>query len=259
MSVLSLQAVSAAPWGSPLLHGISLELAPGEIAGIVGPNGAGKTTLLRLAAGDFPATQGRTSFRGRAIADWSSRERARHLGVLPQLSLLNFPYLVEEVVLLGRTPHDAGAGTDQRIVDQALALTDTAPLRHRLYTQLSGGERQRVQLARVLAQIWQEESLSGQLLLLDEPTAALDLSHQQQLLCILELLADRGCAVLVVLHDVNLLAGIARQLLVLSGGRQVACGAPTEVLTPGLFDTVFNTEVLVQAHPSRGHPLVIPR
>ena len=237
MSVMSIQAASAAPWGSPLLHDISLDLAPGQVTGVVGPNGAGKTTLLRLAAGDFPATRGRVEFRDRAITDWHTRERARHLGVLPQLSLLNFPYLVEEVVLLGRTPHDSGAAADSRIAGQVLELTDTWHLRHRLYTRLSG----------------------GQLLLLDEPTAALDLSHQQQLLCILELLADRGCAVLVVLHDVNLLAGIAHQLLVLSCGKQVVCGAPGDVLTPDLFDTVFNTDVLVQTHPRRGHPLVIPQ
>ena len=256
---MTIQAASAAPWGSPLLHDISLNLGPGQVAGVMGPNGAGKTTLLRLAAGDFPATRGRVMFRDRAITDWHTRERARHLGVLPQLSLLNFPYLVEEVVLLGRTPHDSGTAVDKHIADQALALTDTGHLRHRLYTQLSGGERQRVQLARVLAQVWQEDSLSGQLLLLDEPTGALDLSHQQQLLCILELLSDRGCAVLVVLHDVNLLAGIAHQLLVLSAGKQVVCGAPDEVLTPELFSKVFNTDVMVQAHPNRGHPLVIPQ
>ncbi len=254
-----MQSVSAAPWKRQLLHDISLHIEPGQVTGLVGPNGAGKTTLLRVAAGDFAATAGEVTFRDRAVTDWPAKDRARHLGVLPQLSLLNFPYLVEEVVLLGRTPHGSGAMRDRQIVEQVLALTDTKPLRHRLYTQLSGGERQRVQLARVLAQVWQEQSLSGQLLLLDEPTAALDLSHQQQMLCIIELLSDRGCAVLVVLHDVNLLAGIADQLLVLRDGQQVTLGSPREVLTPELFSDVFDTDVIVQPHPERGHPLVIPQ
>jgi len=259
VSVLTVAGASAAPWGTPLLADIELKLTQGQVTGVLGPNGAGKSSLLRLVAGDYPPTRGKVSFQGRAVTDWNTQHRARHLGVLPQLSLLNFPYLVEEVVLLGRTPHDTGAEIDHHIVDRILALTDTEQFRERLYTQLSGGERQRVQLARVLTQIWHEDSLAGQLLLLDEPTTALDLAHQQQLLCILELLAERGCAILVVLHDANLLAAIAQQLVVLRAGRQVAAGTPETVLTPELFAEVFDTEVIIQPHPQRGYPVVIPQ
>lgn len=259
MTVLAISQASASPWGPPLLRDIDLSLDSGQIAGVIGPNGAGKTSLLRLAAGDFWADSGTVLLADRPLCDWPAGERARRLAYLPQLSLLNFPYTVEEVILLGRTPHATGQRTDLAIIEELLVLTDIAHLRQRLYTRLSGGERQRVQLARVLAQIWRGDSLSGQLLLLDEPTTALDLTHQQQLLCILELLAERGCAVLLCLHDFNLVSAIADQLIVLQDGQQVIAGTTAEVLRPEMFQQVFATEVTIQPHPGKGHPLVIPR
>lgn len=257
MSVLALDSVSAAPWGEPVLVNIQLQMSAGEVVVVIGPNGAGKSSLLRLLAGDFPASSGILEFGGRPLAAWQRRELARHLAFLPQLSLLNFPYTVEEVVLLGRTPHATGARADREIARQALAATDTLGLRNRLYTQLSGGERQRVQLARVLAQIWDNGDMGGKLLLLDEPTAALDLAHQQQLAAAIAAIAGRGCAVLLVVHDVNLAAGVGDRLLVLDRGRQVATGAPGDVLTETLFRDLFHAEVLVQQHPNGRQPLVI--
>ena len=257
MSMLALDGVSAAPWGEPVLVDIQLQLAAGEAVVVIGPNGAGKSSLLRLLAGDFPASTGTLEFVGRPLAAWPRRELAQHLAFLPQLSLLNFPYTVEEVVLLGRTPHATGARADREIAQQALAATDTLGLRNRLYTQLSGGERQRVQLARVFAQIWDRGDMSGKLLLLDEPTAALDLAHQQQLAAAIAAIAGRGCAVLLVVHDVNLAAAVGNRLLVLDRGRQVATGSPGEVLTAALFRDLFHAEVLVQPHPNGRQPLVI--
>ncbi len=181
------------------------------------------------------------------------------LAYLPQLSLLNFPYTVEEVVALGRIPHDSGTERDGDIMAEVMAATDIVPLRHRLYTRLSGGEKQRVQLARILAQIWDADPRSGGLLLLDEPTTALDLSHQQLVLTAVRAVAARGCAVVLVIHDLNLIAGIADQVAVLQAGRLVAAGTPSAVFTEDLFRKVFSIDVLIQSHPERAQPLVITR
>ena len=258
-TVLDLRQVSAAPWGSALLRDISITLRAGDILALAGPNGAGKSSLLRLMAGDIAPCSGSLYLAGRALRDWPPRERARRLAVLPQLSLLNFPYTVEEVILLGRTPHDSGRDVDRRVLEQVLQLTGTAALRQRLYTQLSGGEKQRTQLARVFAQVWDAQSMAGRLLLLDEPTSALDLAHQQQILWAIDQLASRGCGIVLAIHDLNLAAAIAARILVLDSGRQVALGAPRDVFTPVLFREMFHVDVALGAHPQRGHPLVIPQ
>jgi heme transport system ATP-binding protein len=259
VSVLQLAQVSASPWGKPLLSDISIDVAAGSALGIVGPNGAGKTSLLRLIAGDFVADSGSVRLTGQELAELPPRLRARQLAYLPQFSLLNFPYTVEEVVILGRTPHDTGHTEDQRILDAVLASVDISALRHRLYTQLSGGEKQRVQLARVLAQIWDDDSMEHKTLLLDEPTTALDLAHQQQLLDIIRDLKQRMCTVLVVIHDFNLLASIADEVLVLDRGMQIAHGTPQDIYQPGLFADLFDTQVLINTHPTHGYPFVIPQ
>ena len=180
MNTLQLHQASAAPWGAPLLRDISLALGPGRILGLTGPNGAGKSSLLRLIAGDIPLAAGHLQLAGKSREEWPRRLLARRLAYLPQLSLLNFPYTVEEVVTLGRMPHDTGLSIDAGILAQAMAATDISGLRGRLYTRLSGGEKQRVQLARVFSQVW--DAGTGGLLLLDEPTTALDLAHQQMVL-----------------------------------------------------------------------------
>jgi iron complex transport system ATP-binding protein len=256
VSLLTLEELSAAPWGPPLLSGVSLELAAGTVLGIIGPNGAGKSSLLHTVAGDLPASGGTLEFAGRALADWSPRERARRLAVLPQRSRLNFPFRVEEVVMLGRTPHDTGRERDGQIVDEILAALDIEQLRRRPYTALSGGEQQRVQLGRVLAQVWPAAGREPVLLLLDEPTSALDLAHQQQLMALLRELAGRGCAVMMVLHDFNLLASLADELVALREGHCRARGTPAEVLTADMFREVFDVDVHIGEHPRTGAPVV---
>ena len=258
MSAIELVNVSASPWGVPVLTDISLTVAPGEVLGIVGPNGAGKTSLLKLLAADFPVDGGVIRVTGIDNRTMSAQERARKLAYLPQFSLLNFPYTVDEVVLLGRTPHDSGREEDLRIVDLAIERADVQDLRGRLYTQLSGGEKQRVQLARVLAQIWDENSMADRVLLLDEPTTALDLAHQQQLVELIRALKAKSCAVLVVVHDFNLLSSIADHIVVLDRGRQVDQGSPESIYRPEMFAQLFHTRVVIQRHPSRGYPIVVP-
>jgi iron complex transport system ATP-binding protein len=257
VSVLRLDSASASPWGSPLLEDISVSLDPGRVLGLAGPNGAGKSSLLRLIAGDIPLSDGKLLLDGKSRADWQARPLARKLAYLPQLSLLNFPYTVEEVVALGRMPHDTGLAVDEEIFDQVMAATDITGLRGRLYTRLSGGEKQRVQLARVFAQIW--DAGVGGLLLLDEPTTALDLSHQQLVAAAVRQLAQTGCAVALAIHDLNLVAGLADTIAVLDKGRIAACGAPREIFTEALFRDVFSIDVLISQHPGRDQLLVISR
>ncbi len=269
---LELRGVGLDLHGVRLLEGIDIAVAPGEILAILGPNGAGKTTLLRVLTGEWRPTVGQVLFDGRPLADWQPRERARRLGVLPQGASLEFPFTVEEVVLLGRTPHDSGHRRDLAIVAETLAAVDGSHLRERIYTQLSGGEKQRVQLARVLAQIWDPLADAPQAdspqagspqadrpryLILDEPTASFDLAHQQLTLDLVERLAEQGFGVVMVLHDLNMAARCASRLLLLSCGRVAESGPPRAVLTPSTIRRVFEVDALVQPHPVTGKPLVI--
>ena len=256
MNVLKLDSINAAPWGPALLRNISLELSTGEILGIIGPNGAGKSSLLHTMVGDITPTAGKIHFMGENLAQWTASTKAQRMAVLPQLSLLSFPYRVEEVILLGRTPHSSGHVEDRRILREVMEATDTCSLQQRIYTQLSGGEKQRVQLARVFAQIWEGDPETPRLLLLDEPTAALDLAHQQLIMQALRLLVGRGCAVAMVAHDFNLVTALADQISVMNAGEQIAHGSCHEVVTRDIFSQVFGVEVTITPHPTTGKPLV---
>ncbi|MEL4169792.1 heme ABC transporter ATP-binding protein [Pseudomonas sp. ZS001] len=240
-----------------VLAGVDLALECGEVLGVLGPNGAGKSTLLAGLCGELRPSQGRVWLDERPLSQWDGSERARRLAVLPQSSTLDFAFRVEEVVGMGRLPHRSGRVRDGQIVASALQAADAAHLHGRSYLALSGGERQRVHLARVLAQLWPGEA--GQTLLLDEPTSMLDPLHQHTILQAVREFADRGAAVLVILHDLNLAARYCDRLLLLASGRPVALDTPQHVLRPETLKAVFGLEVLVQPHPERGHPLIIAR
>jgi iron complex transport system ATP-binding protein len=257
MDLLAVEGLGAAPWGDPLLADITFRLAPGSVLAVIGPNGAGKSSLLHTLAGGLPLSAGQVYLQDRPLAHWPRTERARALALLPQQSPLAFPFLVEEVILLGRSPHASGAAEDRSVLEAVMQATDTASLRKRLYTRLSGGERQRVQLARVLAQLWRAEDSPARLLLLDEPNTGLDLRHQQLIAATVRRLAGAGCAVVMVAHDCNFAASLAQRLLVLRDGRQQALGAPTEILTPELFREVFEVAVEISPHPATGVPMVL--
>lgn len=261
MRTLALDNASAG-WGScPVLEGISLHCDAGDILGLLGPNGAGKSTLLRLIAGDTDLLDGGAELHGQPLASWSSAARAQRVAYLPQASSLTFPFTVSEVVALGRLPHTAGRRCDMALVEWALEATDTQHIANRLYPLLSGGEKQRVQLARVLCQLETDEKsgpLNGKLLLLDEPTAALDLRHQQQLVVLLRQLARRGCTVLVALHDINLLSSLCHRVMVIDRGRSVALGTPSDVFSVDFLQSLYGTPLRISAHPTGGYPLVFP-
>lgn len=237
-----------------VLRGVDLAVHAGELVALVGPNGAGKSTLLGLLAGDRPADEGAVHLHGRALTAWSPVELARLRAVLPQQSTLSFPFTVGDVVRMGRAPWigTAAAASDDAAVTQALQQTDTAVFAERRFPSLSGGERARAALARVLAQ-------QAGLLLLDEPTAALDLRHQELVMRMARQRARAGYAVVVVLHDLGLAGAHADRVVLLAGGLLHASGTPAQVLTPAVLETAYGVEVEVLTHPRTGHPMVLPR
>lgn len=253
---LTVQAGSATP-----LSGVSVAVVPGQVLAVVGPNGAGKSTLLRALAGDRVPSSGEVTLDGRPLAQWRAADLARVRAVVLQHSALDFSFTALEVVLLGRAPHAGrvSRARDLAIANAALVAADAAGLRGRAYPTLSGGERQRVQFARALAQIWDTPARTARYLLLDEPTAALDLAHQHSTLQRARDWARRGAGVFVVLHDLNLAATYADRVLVLSRGRAVALGAPAEVLRAELIEQVFGVAVTVTAHPDADIPLIVAR
>lgn len=255
--VLEVDQVSVVIDHAPLLDDISLSLHPGEILAIVGANGAGKTTLLHAIAGDRAVSAGQIRVCGRTLKDSSLIQRARCLAVLPQFSLLNFPYSVDEVVALGRIPHSSGAQVDRDIVRQAMEEMDIAYLSGRLYTRLSGGEKQRTQLARVMTQVWRAEDAQPRIILLDEPTSSLDLAHQQQLMKAIKRFSRQHVAVVMVVHDINLAAAYADRILGLCCGRVVCCGPVNEVVTCENLSALFAADFHIVPHPDSNRPVVI--
>lgn len=240
--------------GRPIVDRVDLAVRHGELVILVGPNGAGKSTLLGALAGDIVPEHGHAALDGRAIAAWGVRDLAMRRSVLLQRIEISFPFRVHEVVRMGRAPW---AGTqremddDQAVMD-AMGATDVGALADREYPSLSGGERARAALARVLAQ-------EAGVLLLDEPTGALDLHHQELVMGLARQRATRGDAVVVVAHDLAMAAAWADRIVVLEHGRVAAEGAPRDVLTAELLSRVYHHEVEVLSHPRTGLPLVIPR
>ncbi|MEU8625680.1 heme ABC transporter ATP-binding protein [Streptomyces sp. NPDC048669] len=239
--------------GRQVLDSIELTVHAGEVLALVGPNGAGKSTLLAALAADLPAESGAVRIDGRPVTNWSAPELALRRAVLPQSAALSFPFPVEDVVRMGRAPW---AGTEREDEDDpavraAMAATEVTEFAARPFSALSGGERARVALARVLAQ-------RAPLLLLDEPTAALDLRHQELVLRICRERAAAGDAVVVVLHDLGLAAAYADRAAVLHDGRIAVAGPPAEVFTSALLGQVYRQPVEVFPHPRTGVPLVVP-
>ncbi len=256
--MLRLDRISLRQGARLCLQDISLELQSGELLVLAGPNGAGKSSLLKMACGEWRPSDGRLSLEGRALDDWKAGERARRLAVLPQQSQLDFAFLAEEVVALGRLPHASGWRRDGEIVRQAMSLMGVEELARSPYTQLSGGERRRVQLARVLAQVWPDPAAPPRrALLLDEPTAGLDWAHQLELMQNLRQLAAQGLAVLVVLHDLNLALRYADRVGLLQQGRMNALGPAEQVLEPMRIREVFAVDVSLVSHPRDGRPVII--
>jgi iron complex transport system ATP-binding protein len=233
-------------------------LHPGEIVGVSGPNGAGKSTLLKILSGEWKPAMGDVRLDGTSLLGWDHKERARRIAVLPQISLLHAPFTGLQVTMIGRTPHSTGP-RDREIALAALAKVDAAHLAERVYPLLSGGEQQRVQLARVLAQIWEPPCRGNRFLLLDEPTANLDLPQQHRSLEVARGMAGEGAGILAIMHDLNLASRHADRIMLMRGGQVVALGPPGEVVTRGFVEATFDCAVGIFPHPQLGIPLVFPQ
>jgi iron complex transport system ATP-binding protein len=240
-----------------LLDDVSLALEPGEMVALVGPNGAGKSTLLRVLSGELKPGAGAVDLKGRTLASYRPRTLAGHRAVLSQSISVAFPFTVAEIVRMG-----AGDARDRHldtIVEQALAQVDLLGFHDRVLTTLSGGEQQRAHFARVLVQLAYGEARYGPgVLLLDEPTASLDLRHQLDVVAAIESCAARGVTVVAVLHDLNLAALLAGRIVVLDRGRIDADGPPADTITDAVLARVFGIADAVGRVPSRETPFVLP-
>jgi iron complex transport system ATP-binding protein len=233
-----------------VINDVSLELAAGQIIALLGPNGAGKTTLLRAMNGTVPVKTGRIEFDGVALGKFSRREIARNIAVVAQENETKFPITVMEFVLAGRFTHGAAFGwessDDIRAAENALQLCDLYELSGRMMNELSGGERQRVVLARALA-------AEARILLLDEPTANLDLAHQALMLRLVrDRCRDAGASAIVITHDLNLASEFAEKIVLLKKGRVYASGPTADVLTKENLAEVYGVQVLLDANPASG-------
>jgi iron complex transport system ATP-binding protein len=255
MTLLRASALSGGYGADEVVRGIDFAVAEGECAAVLGPNGAGKSTLLRLLAGILPASSGNVELRGKSLSAWRRREVAREIGFVPQIVNLAFPLTVTEVVQQGRAPHlgpwRPPSPRDHAAVEAAIARVGLSDRRNVGVQRLSGGERQLVLLARALAS-------EPRLLLLDEPTAALDVRHQLEFASILRQLVSEGVGAVLVAHDWNFALRLAQRLVVLHHGRVWAAGPPEEVMRPGLFRDVFGVEVDILQRDD-DPPMVLPR
>ena len=240
------------------VSGLSVSLNAGEITAIIGPNGAGKSTLLRTLNGQLPRSKGSVLLDGEPIERLNRRRISRRIAVVAQEAELRFPVTVLEFVLGGRFAWATHSGwgweteRDLNVAESVLRETELSDLSTRLMNELSGGERQRALMARALA-------TEAPILLLDEPTANLDLSHQATLLSLVRARCDQHrAAALVVTHDINLAANFSDSILLMKQGRTVESGSPQEVLRPEILQDVFEIRVLVDAHPVTGGPRVTP-
>jgi iron complex transport system ATP-binding protein len=238
-----------------VLDGVSLQVHRGAVVGLLGPNGSGKTTLLKIIAGVLKAPSGRVLIDGQAIEQLTRRDLARRLAVVPQETQTTFDFTVIDMVLMGRYPHlgafQLEGASDQAIARDALAATGTAALEARPFATLSGGEKQRVVIASALAQ-------ASDMLLLDEPTAALDLGYQFEITALLRRLnTERGTTMIVSTHDLNLAAALCERVVLLKQGRVIAQGTTEETLTAANIRLLYDIDADVQYHPRAGHLTVV--
>ncbi len=253
--MLKIEQLELAYGSTPVLTDLSLQVQPGEVLGLIGPNGAGKSSLIRALSGVLAPRRGRITLNGQDLLAMPEAPRARLVSVVPQSTQLPPAFTVYECVALGRTPHLNWLGSlgplDKAKIDWAMQVTESAALKNRRAGELSGGEQQRVLLARALAQ-------DCPVLLLDEPTAHLDLHHQVAILNVVRSLArERQLAVLVALHDLNLASLFAQQLALLVNGRLQAQGTPHEVLTQEALLQAYSVSTRILSDPETGQPWVV--
>lgn len=254
--MLTAESVSFGYGGAFALADVSVDIAPASLTGLLGPNGCGKTTLLKLLSGVLRPQQGRVFLGERPLETMTRRELARRIAVVPQETHPAFEYSVLDMVLMGRHPYlgpfQLEGPVDLEIASASLAATGTAQLTSRNYMTLSGGEKQRVIIASALAQ-------ATELLLLDEPTASLDLGYQLEIAALLSRLnRERRVTMVLATHDLNLAASVCDRLIVMRNGRVLAQGATREVLTSETVRRLYDVDADVTFHERAGHLTIVP-
>ncbi|RZK75241.1 MAG: heme ABC transporter ATP-binding protein [Pedobacter sp.] len=241
-----------------LVQDISFHVNAGELLVILGANGAGKSTLFHMLSGDKKPASGKVTLNGKAMSAYTLSQLALQRGVVNQQNIMNMAFTVVEIVLMGRYPHynTSTAEKDQEVAEKVMDLTGVSALASRSYLSLSGGEQQRVQLARVLAQIW---DIDNALLLMDEPVSNLDIQYQQQTLAIARKLAERGFIVVAILHDINLAAQYADRIIMLKSGKKCYDGPSTEVLCAENINYVFDIHADTFTNPTTNRNFFIPK
>jgi len=251
--LFELNGVAFAISGRVLLEPLNLMLPARRVLGVIGHNGSGKSTLIKLLARQQQVSSGAIRFQGKELKEWGDRPFARKVAYLPQQTPPAAGMLVRELVALGRYPWHGAIGrfgqADKDKVAEAMALTDVEPFAHRLVDTLSGGERQRVWLAMLMAQ-------DTECLLLDEPISALDIAQQIEVLSLVSRLTkDRGLAVIVVLHDINMAARFCDELIALHSGKLIARGSSEMIMTPSTLEAIYGIPMGVMPHPDSCHPI----
>lgn len=249
--LLAAEGVSLRLDGRDILSGAALAVIPGELVGLIGPNGAGKTTLLKVIGGLVPGVKGQITLLDQPLARYSARQVAQVIAQVPQITALDFPFTVRQVVLMGRNPHlsrfELETEHDRQIAEQAMRRTQTLDLADRLIGTLSGGERQRVLIARALTQ-------EPRLLLLDEPTANLDIQHQIGILSLIrDLIHEDRLGAVAAVHDLELAARFCDRLVLLHQGKVCAGGTPADVLTPDTLRFTYGVEARPYVDPITGY------
>jgi iron complex transport system ATP-binding protein len=240
-----------------ILRDINVALKPGAFTAIVGPNGAGKSTLLKVMAHEHQSYQGEVIINGKPVRKYKAKELSRVRAVLPQASSIHFSFTVEQIVMLGRYGHPAAKKENDQILEEILSLTGLESFRERNYLTLSGGEKQRVQLARVLAQVWQE-TVYPRYILLDEPTSSMDIAQQQSIFTLAKKVCERNIGVMAIVHDLNQAILFADDLYFLRNGKTIAFGDAREVFTKSNIEETFCCRVNVYHDPCNNCPYIIP-
>lgn len=227
-----------------ILTGVSVCVEPGEIRAIIGPNGAGKSSVLGLLSGERLSSAGSCLLESKPLKSYGIETLSRRLAILHQQSSLDFPFTVDEVIQMGRYPCNTSDQVDKKIIAEVKSKLDLDDITGRTYITLSGGEKQRVQIARVIAQLW--DRLEHAIFLFDEPTAPLDLAHQRQFLQLCEEMKVAGACIVLVVHDINLASRYSDQITLLKGGRVLKDGPADLVITERLIHEAYDVEVVVE-------------
>lgn len=249
--------ISFSTQGKQIIQDLNLSITPGEFVSVVGPNGAGKSSLIKILSNENPAYKGNVSINGKDVKSYKPKELSLVRAVMAQHSTLQFAFSVREVITLGRHAHSSTKTHDNSVIDEVITLAGLQAMATRNYLTLSGGEKQRVQLARVLAQVW-DEALYPRYILLDEPTSSLDIAQQQAMFSLVKSVCSRNIGVLAIVHDLNLAAQFSDHIFLMNRGQLVDSGPAVQVLTRDNIEKAFCCHVNVIYDPCSKCPLIVP-